>query len=154
MLDSKIELLQLIPLFDGLTADELNAIADAGEKVFFVEGEEIIAQGEKGDTAYLILTGKANCTRLEKGIAYEDDLWPGTFVGELAMLVETVHGVTVRAHDRLRALAISRKAFRGVMETKPRIAKQVAEKLLSRLNTLAAELREVDNKLAQIGKAA
>jgi CRP/FNR family transcriptional regulator, cyclic AMP receptor protein len=154
MLDSKIELLQLVPLFDGLTADELEAIADAGEKRFFVTGEEIIAQGEKGDTAYLILTGKASCTRMEKGQALQDDLWPGTFVGELAMLVETVHGVTVIASERLRALALPRKAFRGVMEAKPRIAKQIAGKLLARLQNLAVELREVDSRLAQIEKAA
>jgi CRP/FNR family transcriptional regulator, cyclic AMP receptor protein len=154
MLDSKIELLQLVPLFDGLTADELEAIADAGEKKFFVTGEEIIAQGEKGDTAYLILTGKANCTRIEKGQTLQDDLWPGTFVGELAMLVETVHGVTVIASERLRALALPRKAFRGVMETKPRIAKQIAGKLLTRLQVLASELREVDSRLAKIEKAA
>jgi CRP/FNR family transcriptional regulator, cyclic AMP receptor protein len=154
MLDSKIELLQLVPLFDGLTAEELEAIADAGEKRFFVEGEEIITQGERGDTAYLILTGKASCTRIEKGQTLEDDLWPGTFVGELAMLVETVHGVTVTARERLRALALPRKAFRGVMEAKPRVAKQIAGKLLMRLQNLAAELRDVDSKLARIERAA
>ncbi len=154
MLDSKIELLQLVPLFAGLTADELEAIANAGEKRFFVAGEELIAQGEKGDTAFLILTGKASCTRIEKGQTLNDDLWPGTLAGELAMLVETVHGVTVTASERLRALALPRTAVRGVMEAKPRIAKHIAEKLLTRLHGLAAELREVDNKLAEIEKAA
>ncbi len=154
MLNSKIELLQVVPLFAGLTAEELEAIANAGEKRFFVAGENLITQGEKGDTAYLILTGKASCSRSDKDELLRDDLWPGTLAGELAMLVETVHGVTVTASERLRALAIPRKAFRAVMEARPRVAKQIAEKLLNRLHSLAAELREVDRKLAQIEKAA
>jgi CRP/FNR family transcriptional regulator, cyclic AMP receptor protein len=154
MLESKIELLQLVPLFTGLSPEELDAIADAGEKRFFVAGEELIQQGEKGDTAYLILTGKASCSRNEKGHVISDDLWPGTLVGELAMLVETVHGVTVKASERLRALALPRTAFRGVMEAKPRIAKQIAERLLHRLHNLAVELHDVDSKLAEIEKAA
>jgi CRP/FNR family cyclic AMP-dependent transcriptional regulator len=154
MLDSKIELLRLVPLFAGLTADELEAIANAGEKRFFVEGENLITQGEKGDTAFLILTGKASCTRSDKEGVLSDHLWPGTLAGELAMLVETVHCVTVTASERLRALALPRKAVRAVMEAKPRVAKQVAERLLVRLHSLAAELREVDKKLAQIEKAA
>jgi hypothetical protein len=54
----------------------------------------------------------------------------------------------------LRALALPRKAFRKVMETKPRIAKLIAGKLLSRLQNLAAELREVDQRLSRIEKAA
>lgn len=154
MLDSKIELLQLVPMFAGMTADELEAIANAGEKRFFVAGEELITQGEKGDTAFLILTGKASCTRIDKGQTLSDDLWPGTLAGELAMLVDTVHGVTVTANERLRALALPRAAVRAVMEARPRIAKQIAEKLLARLHNLAAELREVDNKLAGLEKAA
>ncbi len=40
MLNSKIELLQLVPLFAGLSADELEAIANAGEKRYFEAGEE------------------------------------------------------------------------------------------------------------------
>ena len=94
-------------------------------------GENLITQGEKGDTAFFILTGKASCTRREKGQVLKDDLLPGTLAGELAMLVETVHGVTVTASGRLRALALPRQAIRGVMESRPRIAKNIAERCWS-----------------------
>jgi CRP-like cAMP-binding protein len=154
MLDQKIELLQKISLFAGLSEDQLRAVAAVGQKRFFEAGESLIAQGEKGDTAYLILTGKAGCTKNEKGQVFVEDLWPGTLVGELGMLVETVHGVTVTANERLRALALRRDDFRAVMEEHPLVAKHIAEKLLVRLHGLAAQLREVDSKLAAIEKAA
>jgi CRP/FNR family cyclic AMP-dependent transcriptional regulator len=70
------------------------------------------------------------------------------------MLVETVHNVTVTAQERLRALAFHRDAFRSVMEAHPKLAQHVAEKLLVRLYGLAAEIRTVDERLAQLEMAA
>jgi CRP-like cAMP-binding protein len=154
MLDQKIELLQQVPLLAGLNDAQLAAIAGAGQKRFFEAGENLIAQGDAGDTAFLILTGKAGCARAEHGHEFIEDLWPGTLVGELGMLVESVHGVTVTANERLRALAFHRDAFRAVMEEHPQIAQHISEKLLSRLQDLAVKLRQVDGKLSEIEKAA
>ncbi|MBI4725288.1 MAG: cyclic nucleotide-binding domain-containing protein [Rhodomicrobium sp.] len=154
MLDQKIELLKQVPLFEGLLENQLEAIAISGEKRFFEAGDNLITQGEAGQTAFLILTGKAGCARDEKGENFVEDLWPGTLVGELGMLVETVHTVTVTAKERLRALALERSAFSIVMEMHPAIARHISEKLLVRLHGLAQKLREVDGKLAELEKAA
>lgn len=154
MLDGKIELLQQVPLFAGLSEELLSAVADSGRKTFFEAGDKLIAEGEGGSAAYLIMTGKAGCPRVEGGEALVEDLWPGTLVGELGMLVETVHSVTVTAQERLRALAFHRDAFRTVMETRPELAQHISEKLLVRLHGLAAEIRKVDAKLADLEKAA
>jgi CRP/FNR family transcriptional regulator, cyclic AMP receptor protein len=148
MLDHKIELLKQVPFFDGLGESQLGIIAEAGEKCFFEAGENLIAQDEKGDRAFLIMSGKASCVRYEHGQPFAQDLWPGTLVGELGMLVETVRCVTVTASERLRALAIRREVFRTVMEAHPQIAIHISNKLLKRLHALATELREVDKKLA------
>ncbi len=154
MLDHKIELLQQVPLFAGLEKDQLEAVASAGRKRYFEAGENLITQGEPGDTAYLILTGKAGCARIVNGEEFVEDLWPGTLVGELGMMVQTEHGVTVTASERLRALALHRDAFREVMEQNPGVAQHISDKLLQRLHHLASKLREVDSKLAEIEKAA
>jgi CRP-like cAMP-binding protein len=154
MLDSKIEMIRQLPIFSGLPDHLLVAILECGKKTFFQEGEALIAEGEKGDTAYIILSGKAGSPKYEHGRLEEEDLWPGTLVGELAMLVETTHNVTVTAKEKLRALAISREALRLVMETHPEIATHISDKLLLRLHGLAAELRRVDQQLQQIEEAA
>jgi CRP-like cAMP-binding protein len=70
------------------------------------------------------------------------------------MLVETVHNVTVVAQERLRALAFHRDAFRSVIEAHSELAQHIAEKLLVRLHGLAAEIRTVDERLAQLEMAA
>jgi CRP/FNR family transcriptional regulator, cyclic AMP receptor protein len=154
MLDQKIELLQNLPLFSGLSEDFLSAIADCGRKTFFEAGENLVSEGETGAIAYLIMTGKAGCQRREGAELIDEHLWPGTLVGELAMLIETVHSITVTAKERLRALAFHREAFYAVMETHPALAQHIAEKLLVRLHGLASEIRKVDAKLAELEKAA
>jgi CRP-like cAMP-binding protein len=154
MLDQKIELLQQVPLFAGLSEELLNAAASAGQKAFFEAGQNIITEGETGNTAFLIITGKAGCSRIEGSDVVEEDLWPGTLVGELGMLVETVHAVTVTAKERLRALAFHREAFRAAMEEHPSLAQHISEKLLVRLHGLAADIRKVDSRLAELEKAA
>ncbi len=154
MLDQKIELLQQVPLFSGLSEELLGAVADSGQKTYFQAGEQLITEGEAGSAAYLIMTGKAGCSRIEGGETLVEDLWPGTLVGELGMLVETVHGATVTAQERLRALAFHRDVFRTVMEAHPELAQHISEKLLVRLYGLAAEIRIVDEKLAELEKAA
>jgi CRP-like cAMP-binding protein len=154
MLDRKIELLQQAPLFAGLPATLLEVIASAGEKRYFEAGQDLITQGEQGNAAFLILSGKAGCLRSVRGETLLEDLWPGTLVGELGMLIETVHAVTVTASERLRALAIARDAFRRIMEEYPEVAKHISDKLVMRLHGLAAQLREVDSRLAEIEKAA
>jgi CRP/FNR family transcriptional regulator, cyclic AMP receptor protein len=154
MLDQKIELLQRVSLFSGLPDELLSAVADAGQKSFFEAGENLIAEGQAGTTAYLIMTGKAGSPRREGDEIISEDLWPGTLVGELGMLVETVHNVTVTAKERLRALAFHRDNIVKVMEAHPELAQHIAEKLLIRLHGLAAEIRKVDDRLADIGRAA
>jgi CRP-like cAMP-binding protein len=154
MLDQKIELLQQVPLLAGLPVNLLEAIAGAGEKRYFEANENLITEGEKGDTAFLILSGKAGFLRSANGGWLAEDLWPGTLVGELGMLIETVHPVTVTASERLRALAIGRDAFRLVMEANPAVAQHISDQLVMRLHGLAAQLREVDNRLAALGEAA
>jgi CRP-like cAMP-binding protein len=154
MLDHKIELLQQVPLFSGLSEELLSAVADSGRKTFFEAGEKLITEGESGSASYLIMTGKAGCPRIEGGETITEDLWPGTLVGELGMLVETVHNATVTAQERLRALAFHRDAFRSVMEAHPELAQHISEKLLVRLHGLAAEIRKVDQRLAQLEEAA
>ncbi len=154
MLEWKIELLQNVPIFRGLSESQLRAIDDAGEKRFFEAGETLLKEGEKGTTAFLIVSGKALCPRMENGEAVTEDLWPGTLVGELAMLVETQHNYSVTATERLRALAITKDAFRQVMERDVTIAQHIANHLLTRLHGLAKELREVDNRLKNVEKAA
>ncbi len=149
-LEANAELLARGSIFHGLTSEQLTAITNATKKTFFEEGSVIVEAEKPGRTAYLILSGKA-VSRPPKGVNFApEELEPGTLVGEMAMLVETVYSVTIVAEERVRALAISREALLEVMEEDPSIAQHFSEKLLGRLSALAHDLRAVDAQFAEL----
>ncbi len=152
--ETVVELLEKPPIFFGLTERQLTMIAIVSKKAFFQPGETIVKQGEAGDAAYLIRSGKAVCSVIEDGLPVERDIWPGTLVGELAMLVETHHAFTIVAKEKTRVFTIQRDDLRKVLEADPAIAQHMADKLLMRLHGLAADLRKVDDTLAAIEAAA
>jgi len=149
-LETNAELLGRVPIFEGLSQAQLAAIANKGKKSYFAEGRVIIAAGEKGDAAYMILTGLASTApEAESGLEPEL-LEPGTLVGELAMLVESTHRMTVKAKVRVRALAIPRADLYELMESDPSIAHHFAQKLVDRLQVLAGDLRKLDAHVAGV----
>jgi CRP/FNR family cyclic AMP-dependent transcriptional regulator len=154
MLGSKIELLERLPIFTGLSQKQLGSIAGVSEKAYFLAGENLIAKDEPGDRAYVIMTGTARCLHFPGAPASADQIGPGMLVGELAMLVDTVHALTVRAKDRVRAIALRRDDLARVMERDPAIAQQIAGNLLTRLQDLGRDMRKVNDFLARVETAA
>jgi CRP-like cAMP-binding protein len=152
MLDPNIELLQAVSLFRGLDEKQLRAILAITQKTFFQSGEELIAKNEIGNTAYLIISGTARCYSVQYAPAAEEVLERGALVGQFAMITETLHDFSVRAVERIRALAIRRASLRKVMEADPQIAQQISDNLLIRLRGLASELRQFDGRLAAMEK--
>lgn len=150
---SKIELLEKLPIFKGLSRKQLGTIADAGVKTFFEAGENLIIEDQPGDTAFVILTGTARCLHFPGPPSASDIIGPGSMIGELAMLSDTVHALTVQASGRVRALALHRDAVKQAMEADAAIAQQISENLLSRLNNFARDLRGLDGFLSQLESA-
>lgn len=149
-LETNAELLGRVPIFEGLSQTQLAAVANKGKKTFFGEGAAIFKAGEKGDTSYLILTGLASTDPDAQSGLEPEMLEPGTLVGELAMLVESTHTLTVRAKVRVRALAIPRADLYELMESDPSIAHHFSQKLVERLVGLAGDLRQLDSQFAGV----
>ncbi|MBI4725289.1 MAG: cyclic nucleotide-binding domain-containing protein [Rhodomicrobium sp.] len=150
MLDPKIELLENLPIFHGLSRKQLGSIINVTTKSFFEAGDNLIAKDTAGDAAFLIMTGIARCLDFPGRPCSGDRIGPGALVGEMAMLAGTVHSVTVQAGERLRALTIRREALRREMENDSAIAQQISDNLLFRLQSLARDLRRFDAALAQV----
>ena len=149
-LETNAELLGRVPICQGLSEEQLSAVAAKGNKTYFAEGASLIKAGDKGDVGYLILTGLA-ITEPEAESGLEAELLePGTLVGEIAMLVESTHTLNVKAKVRVRALAIHRADLYELMETNPAIAHHFSQKLIDRLIALASDLREVDAQFAAV----
>ncbi|MGO9372577.1 MAG: cyclic nucleotide-binding domain-containing protein [Syntrophobacteraceae bacterium] len=150
MLGQKIELLEALPIFKGLSRRQLASILDVAAKAHFEAGDNLAVRNSRADTTFLILTGAARCVDFPGNPAACEKVEAGSLIGELAMLVEIIHSLTVQASVRLRALAFRRNAMKSVMLNDPVIAAKISGNLLTRLQTFAADLRRLDSFLAHV----
>jgi CRP-like cAMP-binding protein len=139
------DLLKATGLFRNLDSALLHRVLHCARHVRFERGEAIITEGENGKGAFLILSGLAVMSGAPHSEPFADDqLLPGTLVGELAMLSDIVFSTTVVATQPVQALAIDRDALYRLMENEPELADHFSDRLLARLISIADDLRAVD----------
>jgi CRP-like cAMP-binding protein len=147
-LDQLLTPLERVPLFVGLSPEQLGEIARHAERITFRPGEVITRAGERGFGAYLLVAGRAECAREHGEPTQEDVVVPGSLIGELAMLVEHTYGTTVIARERVHCLKILRLTLSNQMLTDPALANHLERQLTSRLERVAEDLRRIDHMLA------
>ena len=97
------------PMFRELPAEAMDALAFAGERCEFKAGEKIICEGEKGDSCFFIVQGRASVTQNFKLI---NRLGPGDSFGEIALLKpELLRTATIAADTGLIAVKINSQKF-------------------------------------------
>lgn len=135
------------PLFTGLAPLQLKVLALTAERISFRDGETIIRSGEEGDAAFLIVSGEVTVDLADDMSGERAVLAAGTLVGELAMLIETEHGSTVKAAGSVNALRFSRQMMHELMLRYPGMAEHFTAKIRMRLERMADALREIDEML-------
>lgn len=104
-----VELLRGIPMFGVLPQPELEMVADSAVPLpLRPAGEEVITQGDEGETYYVIVDGGAEVLKQERVVA---SLGPGEGFGEIALLRAVPRTATVRTTEPTRLLAVHRQPF-------------------------------------------
>jgi len=127
-----VEMLQLAPLFAGLSKKQLNAIAKSARNLTFKEGEMIVEEGNEPAIGFYVLgSGTAEVTKEGSVVA---SYGPGDYFGEIALLSDdTARTATVTATSDSEVLGLTKWDFRALVNSKPDIAVQVMAELARRL---------------------
>ena len=128
--DAKVALLKSVPLFAGCSKAELRELALTADEVDLRKGAILTREGRPGHEFVVIVDGTARVTRAGRTLA---DLGPGDWVGEIALLTKSVRTATVTATSPVRALVITDRAFRRVVDAMPSIAVKVLTSVADRL---------------------
>jgi CRP-like cAMP-binding protein len=96
-----------------------------------------MAEGEEGDTMYVIVSGIARVSRKGRKVAA---LGAGDAVGELAVLGRAVRNATVDAETDLQVAELSRRTLSKLVNDVPPFA-------LKLLEAMATRVRELDSRL-------
>lgn len=103
--------LEKIPAFASLSQNARSWVLRRMRRVRFPAGTEVVRQGERGDTFYIIGEGKAAVGVSAEGRTAVRHLGPGDFFGEIALLRDVPRTATVRAVEPLTVYSLTREDF-------------------------------------------
>ncbi len=104
--------LRRLPAFASLGADDLAEVLAHGAWINVTPGATIIRQGEEGDAFYAIGSGRVSV--LVDGREVQE-LGPGAYVGEVALLSNVPRTATVVARTPARLFRLDAAGFEGVI---------------------------------------
>ena len=128
--NQKVELIKRVPLFAGLSKRELEEIASIADEIDLREGKVLTEQGRSAREFFVLLEGKADVSKNGERI---NQLGDGDFFGEIALVSRSPRTATVTATSPVRALVITDRSFRRLLEGSPEIQLKVLEALAERL---------------------
>ena len=128
--DKKVELIRKVPLFSHLSRKQLAQIAKVADEIDLNEGKEMTREGATGREFFVILEGSADVRRRGRKI---NSLKPGDFFGEIALVTSVPRTATVAATSPVRALVVTDREFRHLLEESPDIKTRVMEAMAARL---------------------
>lgn len=146
-LEDDIAFFERVPTFAALGKQALRVLAIGAETRHLASGAVLFYAGELADAGYLVQEGSL---LLEPGTfseGHEFTVGPGTLVGELALLTDTVSSATAIAKEPTTVVRISRNLFRKMLEGYPGAAERLRDLMAARVNSWTKELGTVRRAL-------
>src|SRR5580765_8916000 len=129
-MSAPIELLQHVPLFNGLDAKSLKNLSAEFTERKFSEGQELTAEGSGGAGFFVIESGTAKVT-----VDGEDrrTLGPGDYFGEIALIDGGLRTATITATSDGKSYGLTSWQFRPLVEENASIAWPLLEAMAARV---------------------
>jgi len=134
--DAKVELIRKVPLFGQLSRRELEQVASISDELDFPAGKVLIREGRAGREFFVLLEGSVEVRKGERRLKA---LGAGDFAGEIALVSRIPRIATVTTTSPVRALVISERSFRALLQRTPSVQLKVLQALAVRLAETLAE---------------
>ena len=114
MAQGPVDLLQRVPIFQGLDRRELERIATSMKPRTFRAGDTVTSEGQGGVGFFVIEDGQAKVT---VGGENRRTLGAGDYFGEVALLTDSPRTATITAETDLRCYGMTSWDFKPLVET-------------------------------------
>jgi CRP-like cAMP-binding protein/Zn-dependent protease len=94
--------------FAGLSTTQLWELLEGGAWVSFAPGQQIMREGDVGDSFYALSSGQVDIVKDERLV---NTIGRGSYFGEVALLMEVPRTATVTARTPVRAFRLDREGF-------------------------------------------
>lgn len=134
--------LQQVPLFAGLGAEDLTAVAGRLTVERYGPGQDVVRQGDPGNKLYVLAEGQAEVV-VPDGLGERrvNTLNTGDYFGEMAVLTGEPRTATVRTTQPAELYALTRADFLALMERETAVREAVTTTVADRRTALSV-LRE------------
>jgi CRP-like cAMP-binding protein len=151
-IQTEVELLRRVPLFANIDTSRLKLLAFTSERLTFDTGALLFREGDRGDSAYLILKGSVDvAVASPNGPVIVATLGQNNIVGEMALLCEMPRTANVTAKEPLDTLKIKKDQFFQLMRDLPQMTIEIMRELAVRLHNANKELSTAHAKLRSAG---
>lgn len=127
---TRIDHLSDVPLFAGCSKRQLRHLAAATHHRQLEVGQELVAEGTSSREAYVIVAGHAVARRRGRKIG---DLGPGSFVGELGLLLGRAHAATVVTTSPVEVLVLDQSTLRQALDEVPGLGWALVQTIAGRV---------------------
>jgi CRP/FNR family transcriptional regulator, cyclic AMP receptor protein len=128
--NAKVDLIKRAPLFAECSRRDLNEVAGIADEIDLKEGKELTTEGRPGREFFVLVEGTADVKRGNRRI---NQMAAGDFFGEISLITQRPRTATVVATSPVRALVITDRSFRRLLERQPEIQGKVMSALAARL---------------------
>lgn len=142
-LEEDVAFFERVPPLAALGKQALRILAIGAETRHLQSGAVLFYAGELADGGYVVQEGSL---LLEPGTLAEGNeitVGPGTLIGELALLTNTVCQATAIAKEPTVVVRIPRNLFRKMLEGYPAAAEKLRDSMTERLQAWSKELASV-----------
>lgn len=137
----RVKVMKMIPIFRGLPLKDLERLASRAREVSHAPGDEIIREGTRGSSVYLITAGTAEVRRSSAKRRLRT-MGPGDFFGELSIVSPSPRSATVIATEPMKMLVLQGHDFRLALRENNLMAQRLVTVLAQRLRDLTDEFAD------------
>jgi len=140
-----VSLIEKVPLFAGLNPEDLEAIAAKANRQHFPKDSILVYEGQQPDSLYIIASGKCKVyVSDEEGRELTlDNLVPGHFFGELAIIDGSPRSATVEAIEKTSVLQITGREFQTYVNNSPRVMMNLLKELAERVRGVNEHIKDL-----------
>jgi len=154
-MDNKLSILLNIPIFSGLSKDQVKQVGRIAVEKQFMKGKIIFTEGDKGNGFYIVVKGRVKVFKVSpEGKEYILHIvGPGETFGQVAVYTGRSFPASAEAITKIHLLFIPRTTFVELIADNPSLAMSMLAVLSLRLREFTVQienlsLKEVPGRLA------
>jgi len=131
----RVKCLDSVGLLASLGPQQVRLLAERNEERVYAAGEQIIRQGEDGQSMYVIMQGEVEVTARDGDGSPVSlgTLGPGDYFGEMSLMTGAPRVATVTTNSEACLLKVDKQSFKELIEAQPDLIEEMGSALRIRL---------------------